>query len=114
MDRRNRYALLIALVIIGIGAFFFARTFFYTGMAAISQMDASELAVLSNIEKIQPGMSRGEVEALLGEPDQDKIIRLYWFVNRNPLNDIVVDFYPRGARRVMWASVGRFFYARTL
>src|SRR5438477_3917587 len=114
MDRRNRNAVLIALVVISLGAFFLARTFVNSGHAAVAQMDPSELALLARIEKLQRGMSRAEVEAVFGEPDEDKFLRMIWFVNKNPFNGIAVDFRLDGARRVMWISLGRFFYERQL
>jgi hypothetical protein len=93
--------------------FFFARTFFHTGPDAVAQMDPSELVLLAKIEQIKPGMSRQDVVRVLGEPDEDKIFRLEWLVNRNPLNGVAIDFYP-GVRRVRWASLGRFLYEKQL
>ena len=93
--------------------FFLARTFLHTGAAAVEQMDPTELALLARIEKIQRGMSRTDVEAILGEPDQDRVIRLVWFVNGRPYDAIAIDFLG-GARRVLWISVGRFVYDRPL
>jgi hypothetical protein len=114
MDRRNRNALLIAVGAISIGAFLLARTFVNSGQAAVAQMEPSELALLASVEKLQRGMSRGEVEAVYGEPDEDKLLRMIWFVNGNPFNGIAVDFRLDGARRVMWISLGRFFFERQL
>ena len=114
MDRRNKNALFIAFVAISIGAFFLARTFVNSGQAAVARMEPSELAMLARVENLQRGMSRAEVTAVLGEPDEDKFLRMIWFVNGNPFNGIAIDFRPDGARRVMWISLGRFFYERQL
>ena len=114
MDRRNKNALLIAFAIIALGAFFLARTFINSGQVAVARMEPSELAMLARVENLQRGMSRAEVVAVLGEPDEDKFLRMIWFVNGNPFNGIAVDFRLDGARRVMWISLGRFFYERQL
>jgi hypothetical protein len=116
MDRRNRNAFLIAFVAISIGAFFLVRTFINSGPAAIAQMDSAELALLAKVERLQRGMSRTEVEAVLGEPDEYGFLGLrpMWHVNNNPLNGIAVYFHLNGADRVMWISLGRFSYEKNL
>lgn len=85
-------------------------------LVAISQMSNIERALLARLESLRKGMSPAEVIAVLGEPDDPGPLgmRPRWQVGGNSFNALVVYFWPDGARRVVWLSVGRFHYERNL
>lgn len=116
MSWQKLWPLLLALALIALGAGVFVRTVANRGPAAVAQMDADERALLTKLETLKLGMSRAEVIAVLGEPDDlgGLGMRPKWQVGGNPLNVIVVYIFPDGARRIVWLSVGRFIYERNL
>lgn len=92
------------------------RTVMNSGPAALTQMDDGERVLLARLETIRRGMSPAQVEAILGEPDDPGPLGLRprWQVGSNPFNAIAVYFFPDGAHRILWLSVGRFNYDREL
>lgn len=113
---RKTWPLLIVAVVIVLGSVAAVRTVVNSGPAAIGQMDREERVLLAKLETLRRGMSRDEVTAVLGVPDDEGPLGLRpkWQVNGNPLNAIVVYILPDGAHRVAWISVGRFHYERNL
>jgi hypothetical protein len=77
-------------------------------------MDDGERVLLARLETIRKGMSPAQVKAILGEPDDPGPLGLRpkWQVGSNPFNAVVVYFFPDGAHRILWLSVGRFSYDR--
>ena len=99
-----------------LGAVAAVRTVINSGPAALAQMDDGERVLLARLETIRKGMSPAQVKAILGDPDDPGPLGLRpkWQVGGNPFNAVVVYFFPDGAHRILWLSVGRFSYDREL
>lgn len=107
---------LVIVVAIGFGILFAIRTFVNSGPAAVAVMDPPERAFLAKTEQLRRGMSREQVIAILGPPDEEGALGLRpkWCVGSCALNGLKVYFLSNGAERVVWISVGRFVYDRML
>jgi hypothetical protein len=118
--RRNRRHLAIAIALVvalaGGAAAVFYRTISTQGEAAIAAMTDADRRWLAKVEALRAGMSRAEVERLLGEPDRDDLtgVRPTWAVDGSSLNQIAVYFWEGQAVKVRWMKVGHFVYAQTL
>jgi hypothetical protein len=118
--RRNRRHLAIALALVvllaGGAAAVFYRTLSTQGEAAIAAMTDADRHWLAKVEALRAGMSRAEVEALLGEPDRDDLTgaRPTWAVDGSPLNQIAVYFREGRAAKVRWMKAGYFVYEKAL
>jgi hypothetical protein len=113
---RKAWPILLVVAVIALGGVAAVRTVVNSGPAAVAQMNGDERAFLAKLETLRKGMSLAEVVAALGEPDDPGPLGLRpkWQVDGNPLNAVVVYFFPDGAHRVAWLSLGRFNYERNL
>lgn len=116
MKLRKAWPILLVVAVIALGGVVAVRTVVNSGRAAVAQMNGDERALLVKLETLRKGMSPAEVRAVLGEPDDfgPLGLRPKWQVGGNPLNAVVVYFFPDGAYRILWLSVGRFSYERNL
>jgi hypothetical protein len=110
------WPILAVAAVIALGGAAAIRTVVNSGPAAIAHMSDDERALLAKLDTLRKGMSRAEVAAVLGEPDElgPLGLRPKWQVGGNPLNAVVVYFRPDGAHRIAWLSLGRFNYERNL
>lgn len=113
---RKVWPFLVVAGFVALAAVAAVRTVVNSGPAALAQMDDGERALLARLETIRKGMSPAQVTGILGEPDDPGPLGLRpkWQVGNNPLNAVVVYFFPDGAHRILWLSVGRFNYDREL
>jgi SmpA / OmlA family len=108
--------LLAVATAIFIGTIFAGRTFINHGPAAVAMMDPEELAILAKTEQLQRGMSKQQVVAILGDPDEEGTLgmRRKWCLGNCMLNGLAVYILPDGAQKVLWIGLGRFVYQRIL
>ena len=116
MTLRKAWPIVLVVAVIALGGVAAVRTVVNTGPAAVAQMNDDERAILVKLQTLRKGMSPAEVTAVLGEPDDPGPLGLRpkWQVGGNPLNAVVVYFFPDGAHRIRWLSLGRFSYERNL
>ena len=96
MRSRNIATLGSVAVLVLAGFALTARTFLNSGSAAIAQMDQAERAVLAKIDQVNRGMSKREIIAILGEPNEEGPLGLRprWCVGNCVLNGLAVYIHP--------------------
>lgn len=101
-----------AALVVGVGAW---RTLTVVGEAAVASMDSAERSLLQRIGRLDRGMTREEVEAVLGPPDHWTQLgadqRGNWLnVPGAPLARVTVHLDSGAASRVRWLKLGYFTY----
>ncbi len=91
------------------------RTLSVTGEAALAKMDAEELAFLRRLQRLDAGMSRAEVEAVLGPADRWTGLGAdeagHWSeIPGAPLASLSVHIDHGAASRLRWLKIGAFTY----
>src|SRR5215813_1610734 len=116
MSARKTVPWLVVVGAIVVGGVFAVRTFVNSGPAAVAVMDPAERSIFAKTEQLRRGMSKEQVVAILGQPDEEGALGLRpkWCIGSCALNGLAVYFLPTGAEKVLWISVGRFAYERVL
>jgi len=116
MSLRKTVPWLLIVAVIAFGTVFAVRTFVNLGPSAVAVMDPAERSILAKTEQLRRGMSKQEVVAILGQPDEEGALGLRpkWCIGNCMLNGLAVYILPTGAEKVLWISAGRFVYERVL
>ncbi len=98
-----------------VAAFYGYRTVTTTGEHALQVMDAEERTALQALSKLDRTMSAEQVQALLGEPSEDRYVLATWNgFGGSALSQARVYYVERHPRKVRWIKLGGFVYEKDL
>lgn len=98
-----------------VAGFYGYRTVATTGEAAVQAMDASERTALQTLSQLDRTMSAEQVQALLGEPSEDRYVLATWNgFGGSALSQARVYYVERHPRKIRWIRLGRFVYEKDL
>ena len=98
-----------------VAGFYGYRTVATTGEAALQAMDAGERTALQTLSKLDRAMSAEQVQALLGEPSEDRYVLATWNgFGGSALSQARVYYAERHPRKIRWIKLGYFVYEKDL
>lgn len=99
----------------GVASFYVYRTVTTTGEAALEVMDQEERTALLALSKLDRRMSAEQVQALLGEPTEDRYVLATWNgFGGSTLSQARVYYVAGHPRKVRWIKLGFFVYEKDL
>ncbi len=118
---KTRIALAVAVGVLVLGSaaavagFYGYRTVATSGEAAVQAMDANERTALQTLSKLDRTMSAEQVQALLGEPSEDRYVLATWNgFGGSALSQARVYYVERHPRKIRWMKLGYFIYEKDL